>query len=262
MTDPIAGNFTGLHARVSFAGSDDYAVTTGGFEIENIYDNPWPSGDASEHNIWVGRKLNSLSIERQMIDATFFQALMTASPTTGTVQTVVTAGASLNTVGNLTLSGTPPVNSGNGLLKLTTAGATTSNTSPVLMPIMGYDLNGNVIQDYFTMPALAPAATIIYSTKPFATTQYINNPVALGTSVTCTVASIAGATTFGFTETPGTITIVMKLTHPVTNNKVWATFTNCMQKKDPIDWKSGKTVSNKLEYVVANPNTDITFVTA
>ena len=258
MVDPVGGSFTGLHARVYIAGVPDYLVTTGGYDLENIFDNPYPSGDAMEHNVWAGRKLNSLSIERQMVDGTMLALLLNSTPYTGIVETIVTAGASLNTAGNLTLAGTAPLNAGNGILALTLAGATTTNVATAYITVLGFDLNGNPIQDVFAIPALSPSGTVINTSKAFATVQAIDNPAALGSGVTCGIASVAGVTTTGMTSAPGLIIVQMKLVHPVTTRSVIMTFNNCMIKKDPTDWKSGKTVSNKIELVVQNPNTDIT----
>jgi hypothetical protein len=208
-----------------------------------------------EHNVWCGRKLNSLSIDRQMIDGAILSALLNSAPYTGIVETVVTAGADLNTPGLLALAGT---NGGNGILALTTAGATTTNVVPKYISVFGTDINGNPIQDMFMVPALSPAATILYTSKAFSTVVSIDNPTALGVSVTCGIASIVGTTSTGTTSAPAKMTVQMKLIHPVTAKSVITTFTNVMIKKAPVDWKSSKTVSNKIELVVENPNTDIT----
>ena len=255
MTDPVAGSFTGLHARVYIATVPDYLVTTGGYDLENLYDNPHPSGDALEHNVWCGRRLNSLTIERQMIDGAMLSALLNSTPYTGTEKTIVTAGADLNTPELLTLAGT---DGGNGILALTTAGATTTNVVPKYLSVFGLDVAGQPVQDIITIPALSPAGTVAYTSRAFATVTSIDNPTALGTSVTGGIKSVAGVTSTGMTSAPAKITIQMKLVHPVTTKSVIMTFNNCMVKKAPVDWKSGKTVSNKIEFVVENPNTDIT----
>jgi hypothetical protein len=254
MTDPVAGSFTGLHATVWLAGSRDYLVTTGGYDLENLFDNPHPSGDAMEHNVWTGRKLNSLSIERQMVDGSMISALLNATPYTGTVKTVVTAGQSLNTPELLTLAGT---DGGNGILALTTAGATTTNVVTKYISVFGTDITGNPCQDVFAIPPLSPAATVVYTSRAFSTVISIDNPTALGTSVTCGIASVAGVTTSDAISAPALINVMMKLIHPVTAKSVIMTFNNCYIKKDPVDWKSGKTVSNKIELVMQNPNADI-----
>ncbi len=255
MTDPVAGSFTGLHARVYIASSPDYLVTTGGYDLENTFDNPYPSGDALEHNVWTGRKLNSLNIERQMVDGTVLMDLLNATPYTGTVKTLVTAGADLNTPGLLSLAGS---DGGNGVLELTTAGATTTNVVTKYISVFGTDIAGQPCQDVIAIPALSVAGTKARTSRAFSTVLSIDNPTALGTSVTCGVASVAGATTSDVVSAPNKIIIQMKLIHPVTAKSVIMTFNNCMIKKSPVDWKSGKTISNKIEFVVENPNTDIT----
>jgi hypothetical protein len=258
MVDPVAGSFTGLHATVWIAGSRDYLVTTGGYDIENVFDNPWPSGDAFAHSVWAGRKLNSLNFERQEADGSLISYLLNASPITGTPTTIVTAGASLNTAGNLTLTGSSPLVAGSGVLQLTTAGAITTNTGVVYITAVGLDVNGNVIHDSFAVPATAAIGTVLTTQKVFTSVLYIDNPTALGSGVTCGIASIAGTTSIsGPVSAPALINIAMKLIHPVTGRQVIMTFLNCYIQKDPVSWKSGKTISNKVDLVMQNANTDI-----
>ena len=254
MTDPVAGSFTGLHATVWLDSSRDYLVTTGSYDLENTFDNPYPSGDALEHNVWCGRKLNSLSIERQMVDGAIMSALLNATPYTGAVKTVVTAGQSLNTPELLTLAGT---DGGNGILALTSGGATTTTVVTKYLSVFGTDITGSPCQDVIAIPPLTLSGAILYTTRAFSTVVSIDNPTALGTGVTCGIASVAGVTTSDAISAPAKINVMMKLIHPVTAKSVIMTFNNCMVKKSPVEWKSGKTVSNKIELVMENPNTDI-----
>jgi|GEM_PF-5612753 hypothetical protein len=258
MVDPVAGTFTGAMCTVWIAGSRDYLVTTGSYDLQNIFDSPYPTGDTFAHNVYVGRKFNKLSFERQMTDGSLVAYLLNASPITGTPTTIVTAGANLNTAGNLTLAGASPLAAGSGLLQLTTAGATTTNASIVYITAVGLDVNGNVIHDSFAMPALAPAATVLTTTKVFTSVLYIDNPTALGSSVTCGIASIAGTTSIsGSTALPALVNIAMKIIDPATSKEVIMTFANCYVKSDPVTFKGGKSVSTTVEMVMQNPNTDI-----
>lgn len=263
MTDPVAGSFSGLHATVSLAGSRDYVVTKGGYSLKQMFDTPWPSADAFKHNVPTGYELASLTLERQMLDDTFVSKIATATPTTGTVVTVVTAGASLNTAGPLTLVGGSGMASGNGILALTTAGAITTNAGTVYIPVVGTDINSNIIEDVFTIPAATAIGTVIKTSKVFATVASISVPVALGASVTAGIASLAGATTYSPSSPGALINVIMKIgPHPITGRMVQATFNNCYIQDAPVDFTSGKTISQKITLVMQNPNTDMSFQSA
>jgi hypothetical protein len=261
MTDPVAGSYTGLHATISFASSRDYVATKGGYTLEQTFESPWPTGDAMEHNVPTGFKLTTLYVERQMLDDTFIQKLLTTTPSAGTAKTVVTGGTSLNTDGVVALNGTAPVDSGDGLLKVTIAGATT--TLATTLYATGYDVNGNLIYDAIYIPVGSLVASTFYSHKPFHTVKEIVNAEAAGTGVTCTVASVVGTTTYGAASGPGDlVNIEMKLLHPVTGKMVQATFSNCYVKTHPVETQGGKAVSGKIEFVMQNPNADMVFVSA
>ena len=258
MVDPVAGTFTGAMCTVWIAGSRDYLVTTGSYDLQNTFDNPHPCGDTFEHNVPTGRKLNKLSFERQMTDGSIMAYLLNVLPITGTPTTIVTAGASLNTAGNLTLAGASPLAAGSGLLQLTTAGAITTNTGVVYITVVGLDVNGNLIHDSFTMPALAAIGTVLTTQKVFTSVLYIDNPTALGSGVTCGIASIAGTTTItGPTAAPATVSIAMKIIDSVSGRQVIMTFSNCYIKSNPVTFKGGKSVATTVEMVMQNPNTDI-----
>lgn len=254
MVDPVAGSFTGLHARVSFAGSPDYVVTKGGYDLEQLFDNPHPSGDAMEHNVPTGHKLNSLYVERQLLDDAFLQRMVTATPSVGSANTLA---SSKSVTAGTEIAMDTSTDSKDGLVRATL------NTNPTTVGghllFIGTDANGNILTEAVLVGASDPAGTTYTTTKAFHTCVGVL-PIGVVTTGTLTFASVAGTTTYGVTSGPGAlINIIMKLTHPVTGKIVQANFNNCYVKKAPVDWQSGKTLSQKIEFVMQNPNTDLTF---
>jgi hypothetical protein len=254
MSDPVAGTFTGLHATISLAGSQDYVTTEGDYDIQNEFEEVAPTGDAFAHQVWVGRKLNKLSVNREMLDGTWVMNLINSAAITGSVKTLVTAGASLNTAGIMTLAGT---DAGSGRIRVTTAGTTTTSTT--VLTFYGTDTNDNPIQDYVTIPSGTVAAATFTTSKVFKTCTQIVNGTAAASGATCGIATIAGTTTSGVTaaDTPATFTIAMSLLHPTTGKSVVMTFLNCMVKSAPVSIKGRKAIPQAIEFVMQNPNTDI-----
>lgn len=255
--DPIQGTFTGLQCYATVNGSRDYAVTKGGYAIENTFDNPHPTGDAFPHALWIGRELKKLYLEREYIDYAFLIGMLTGSPTAGAAHTLVTGGTSLNTGDSvLTQAGT----TAGGIVQVIIAGATT--TTQTIITLTGTDINGNNISDTIVIPAGTLAAATLSSQKWFSTVAVISNSAAAGSGVTCTIGSIAGQSTTGAgaANTPATYTLVFNRgPQPVTNKQLIVTFANCMVKSVPDDGEGGKAMKQSIEFVVQNPNTDITF---
>ena len=258
MSDPVGGSYSGLHAVIIFnGGTKDYLVTKGGYDLEQLFDNPQPSGDPMVHGVPVGWKLNSLFVERQMVDDEFLQKLITTTPSTGTANTLAT-NKSVTAGTEIVMS--TSTDSKNGRVRATL------NTNPTTVAgyllFIGTDVNGSVISEAVAVGAADIAGTTYTTTKVFHTCTGCL-PVGVVTTGTLTFASVVGATSYGVSTSPGdTVDIVMKLLHPVTAKLVQANFANCYIKKYPVDWQSGKTVSNKIEFEMQNPNTDMTFQSA
>jgi hypothetical protein len=247
VTDPVAGSFTGLHVAVFIDGVKDPLVTKGGYTMGQLVDNPHPSGDASPHNIWYGREMKSIYIERQMIGGDLLQKFLTGTPATGSASSLKSNAAV--TAGSQIVMATP--NTTPASIRVTL------NTNPTT--VGGYLV---FIADDYTTESVP-----VGSADPAGTTYTTNRamnciaclPVGVVTTGTLTFTSLAGATTIGFTDPPAYFAVAMRFTHPVTTKKAWATFSNVFEDEYPAEWDK-KTISQRIPLRMVNPNTDAVWV--
>jgi len=190
------------------------------------------------------------SITMILDDGLYLAKLLNATPLSGTAQTIVAAGASLNTAGPVAQAGT---NAGNGIVRLTMAGATTATLTRITLT--GTNIAGSDYSEVITIPAGTTAGMTFDTKAAFATITYMTNSVAAGSGATCGVASLAGATsaTIG---APKTFTIIGKLVQGT--NNITFTMNNCFFTSGAFKF-AGKTkgaLEDPLSFKLKNPNTD------
>ncbi len=233
--------FTGVHGALQYAG-----VTIGYAEANvkitrNVIE---AKRGGKRSNIQAPGKFSITgSITRYMLDGSKLADLITDTPVTGTSQTLVNAGASLNTAGIMSQSGT---NAGNAKVRVTTAGATT--TTQTVLTFYGTDPAGNIAQDYIVIPAGTPINTTFDTSKVFATVTRIDNTVAAGSGVTCGIASVAGVTT-AVVSVPKYFTLIFSVTKGSSN--VVYTLPRCFLTSGEFSLGDADTpVQDKLDFAV------------
>ncbi len=153
---------------------------------------------------YPGALIVSGSLTGLYLKGALLAKIMNTTIMNSTAQPIVTAGASLNAAGLLTLAGT---NAGNGFLQATFGGTTSTTTTK--LTIAGINVAGGDAADFIIIPAGTTAGTTFLSHFPFATMSPggIANTVAAGTGATIGIASVAGQASitlgrpafFGFT---------------------------------------------------------------
>lgn len=236
-----------MTAVVEYTDMEGFVTTDGSSETKWLeFSVKWTREDSTyaRGNEWGKRHIQGLldaeiNITRVLDDGKYAAWMLNATPTTGTVQTIVTAGASLNAAGKLTLAGN---NGGNGLLAITIAGATTVADTYLL--IHGTSPSGVDQYEDVKIPSGTVAGAVFNTTKTWATTATgvitIYNETATGAATTCGIASVAGTSN----AAPGkgktfTITGGSKQVSPSTNNVTY-TFPACWIKSGSFGAKAGQ----------------------
>lgn len=244
--------YTGVHGVVTYAGSP-LAVAEFDFEITRGITSHSRSGKWSDLNI-PGKVSCKGKLSRIQTNADLIQAMMNATPTTGTATTLLATSTVLDATDFYEeMDDSTPGTPSRIRVTLKTKNASVAGT----VTLVGTDAAGKTLSETIDIPATMVADQYIDTNNIFATVEgmlvrEIDTVDDLGT---LEVKSLAGDSTVTIGE-PKTFTLVGAVVDG--SNNITVTLTNVIFNKSGFNFTdASKMLEDSLEFFVRDPDADI-----